>query len=89
MALTAQDRHPSRYVNVPSERVTTDFLHRYHLVIGFCVGAGFAMAEMAMHLTMVAERFRLVPVDAEPAEAEFQINLRTRHPLRMRLVSRR
>ena len=55
----------------------------------FCVGAGFAMAEMATHLTMVAERFRWVPVDAEPAEAEFQINLRTRHPLRMRLVSRR
>lgn len=55
----------------------------------FCVGAGFAIAEMAMHLTMVAERFRLVLVDAEPAEAEFQINLRTRHPLRMRLVSRR
>ncbi|QJY33871.1 MULTISPECIES: cytochrome P450 [Comamonadaceae] len=55
----------------------------------FCVGAGFAMAEMATHLTMVAERFRLVPVGTEPAEAEFQINLRTRHPLRMRLVSRR
>ncbi|MFZ3118365.1 MAG: cytochrome P450 [Variovorax sp.] len=55
----------------------------------FCVGAGFAMAEMATHLTMVAECFRLVPVDAAPAEAEFQINLRTRHPLRMRLVSRR
>ncbi|MDF1485070.1 cytochrome P450 [Ramlibacter sp. H39-3-26] len=55
----------------------------------FCVGAGFAMAEMATHLTMVAERFRLVPVSTEPAEAEFQINLRTRHPLRMRLVSRR
>lgn len=55
----------------------------------FCVAAGFAMAEMATHLTMVAERFRLVPVGTEPAEAEFQINLRTRHPLRMRLVSRR
>lgn len=55
----------------------------------FCVGAGFAMAEMATHLTMVAQRFRLVPMSTEPAEAEFQINLRTRHPLRMRLVSRR
>lgn len=55
----------------------------------FCVGAGFAMAEMATHLTMVAQRFRWVPIDAEPAEAEFQINLRTRHPLRMQLVSRR
>lgn len=55
----------------------------------FCVGAGFAMAEMATHLTMVAQRFRLVGVGSAPAEAEFQINLRTRHPLQMRLVSRR
>ncbi|MGJ7520940.1 cytochrome P450 [Variovorax sp. LT1P1] len=55
----------------------------------FCVGAGFAMAEMATHLTMVAQRFRLVAVGTEPAEAEFQINLRTRHPLRMRIVPRR
>ncbi|MGJ7493159.1 cytochrome P450 [Variovorax sp. ZT4R33] len=55
----------------------------------FCVGAGFAMAEMATHLTMVAQRFRLVLVGTAPAEAEFQINLRTRHPLQMRLVSRR
>jgi len=54
----------------------------------FCIGAGFAMAEMAMHLAMVADRFRLQYVGPVPAEAEFQINLRTRHPLRMRLVSR-
>ena len=54
----------------------------------FCIGAGFAMAEMATHLTMVASRFRLQYVGPVPAEAEFQINLRTRHPLGMRLVSR-
>ena len=54
----------------------------------FCIGAGFAMAEMAMHLSMVASRFRLEYVGPVPAEAEFQINLRTRHPLRMRLVTR-
>ena len=54
----------------------------------FCIGAGFAMAEMSMHLVMVARRFRLEYVGPVPAEAEFQINLRTRHPLRMRLVTR-
>lgn len=53
----------------------------------FCIGAGFAMAEMALHLTLVARRFRLQYVGPVPAEAEFQINLRTRHPLRMRVVS--
>lgn len=55
----------------------------------FCIGAGFAMAEMATHLSMVASRFRLAYVGPVPAEAEFQINLRTRHPLRMRLVTRK
>ncbi|RZM03326.1 MAG: cytochrome P450 [Variovorax sp.] len=54
----------------------------------FCIGAGFAMAEMALHLTMVATRFRLEYAGPVPAEAEFQINLRTRHPLRMRLAAR-
>jgi cytochrome P450 len=54
----------------------------------FCIGAGFAMTEMAMHLSMVASRLRLQYVGPVPAAAEFQINLRTRHPLRMRLVTR-
>jgi cytochrome P450 len=53
----------------------------------FCVGAGFAMAEMAMHVATVAARFSLRYVGPVPAEPAFQINLRTRHPLRMRLVS--
>jgi cytochrome P450 len=53
----------------------------------FCIGAGFAMAEMATHVATVAERFRLQYVGPVPAEPEFQINLRTSHPLRMRLVS--
>ena len=47
------------------------------------------MAEMATHLSMVATRFRLAYVGPVPAEAEFQINLRSRHPLRMRLVTRK
>jgi cytochrome P450 len=54
----------------------------------FCIGSGFAMAEMAMHVTMVARRFELHYAGTAPAEPEFQINLRTRHPLRMRLVAR-
>ena len=54
----------------------------------FCIGAGFAMAEMAVHVTMVAARFELHHVGAEPTEAEFQINLRTRYPLRMRIAKR-
>lgn len=52
----------------------------------FCVGAGFAMAEMAAHLRIVASRFRVHYTGPVPAEPEFQINLRSRHPLHMRLV---
>lgn len=53
----------------------------------FCIGAGFAMAEMVLHVSLVARRFQLQYVGPVPAEAEFQINLRTRHPLRMKVVS--
>lgn len=54
----------------------------------FCIGSGFAMAEMAMHVIMVARRFQLQYAGTAPAQPEFQINLRTRHPVRMRLVAR-
>jgi cytochrome P450 len=53
----------------------------------FCIGAGFAMAEMSAHLTQVASRFRVV-YDGPPMEAEFQINLRMRDNLRVRLAPR-
>jgi cytochrome P450 len=53
-----------------------------------CVGEGFAMAEMAMHVTMVARRFRLEYSGAAPPEPEFQINLRTRRDLEMQVVTR-
>lgn len=54
----------------------------------YCIGASFAMAEMTMHLSMVAQRFRLQYAGTEAPQAEFQINLRTRHDLPMRVVVR-
>jgi cytochrome P450 len=54
----------------------------------FCLGAGFAMAEMSEHLVAVARRFRLQLVGPAKIDAEFQINLRTRHALHMQLVAR-
>lgn len=54
----------------------------------FCIGATFAMAEMTMHLSLVAQRFRLHYLGAIPPAAEFQVNLRSRHDLHMRLVAR-
>lgn len=54
----------------------------------YCIGATFAMAEMTMHLAMVAERFQLRYDGAAPPAAEFQVNLRSRHDLHMRLVAR-
>jgi cytochrome P450 len=53
-----------------------------------CVGEGFAMAEMAMHLVMAARRFRLKYAAAGPPEAEFHINLRTRRDVPMLVVAR-
>ncbi|HVS76765.1 MAG TPA: cytochrome P450 [Steroidobacteraceae bacterium] len=53
-----------------------------------CIGETFALYEMLMHLHRVARRFRLVHVPDRPIELEAQINLRTRHPLHMRLERR-
>lgn len=53
-----------------------------------CVGEGFAMAEMAMHVTMVAQRFRLEFRGATLPQPEFQINLRSRQDLLMQVFAR-
>jgi cytochrome P450 len=53
-----------------------------------CIGESFALYEMLVHLYKVARRYRLVYVPDKPLELEAQINLRTRHPLRMRLERR-
>jgi enediyne biosynthesis protein E7 len=53
-----------------------------------CIGETFALYEMLMHLYKVARRYRLVYVPDRPLELEAQINLRTRHPLHMRLERR-
>jgi hypothetical protein len=46
------------------------------------------MAEMAMHLTMVARRFRLEYRGAAAPDMEFQINLRTGRDLPMHVLAR-
>jgi enediyne biosynthesis protein E7 len=53
-----------------------------------CIGETFALYEMLVHLYKVARRYRLVYVPDKPLELEAQINLRTRHPLHMRLERR-
>jgi enediyne biosynthesis protein E7 len=53
-----------------------------------CIGETFALYEMLMHLYKVARHYRLVYVPDRPLELEAQINLRTRHPLYMRLEAR-
>jgi cytochrome P450 len=53
-----------------------------------CIGETFALYEMLVHLCKVARRFRLRYVPDKPLELEAQINLRTRHPLHMRLEAR-
>ncbi len=53
-----------------------------------CIGETFALYEMLMHLHRIARHFRLARVSDQPIELEAQINLRTRHPLHMRLERR-
>jgi enediyne biosynthesis protein E7 len=53
-----------------------------------CIGETFALYEMLMHLYKVARRYRLTYVPDRPLELEAQINLRTLHPLHMRLERR-
>jgi cytochrome P450 len=53
-----------------------------------CIGETFALYEMLLHLYRIARHFRLVHVPDRPIELEAQINLRTRHPLHMRLERR-
>jgi len=54
-----------------------------------CIGETQALYEMYMHLYKVARRYRLTYVPDRPLELEAQINLRTRHPLMMKLERRR
>jgi enediyne biosynthesis protein E7 len=53
-----------------------------------CIGETFALYEMLMHLYKVSRHYRLRYVPDQPLELEAQINLRTRHPLHMRLERR-
>ncbi len=53
-----------------------------------CIGETFALYEMLVHLFRVARRFRLVYLPDKPLELEAQINLRSRHPVFMRLEIR-
>ncbi len=53
-----------------------------------CIGETFALYEMLMHVQRVARRLRLVQVPGPPLELEALINLRTRHPVIMRLERR-
>ncbi len=53
-----------------------------------CIGETLALYEMYMHLYKAARRYRLTYVPDRPLELEAQINLRTRHPLMMRLERR-
>ena len=53
-----------------------------------CIGETLALYEMYMHLYKVARRYRLTYVPDRPLELEAQINLRTRHPLMMKLERR-
>jgi len=53
-----------------------------------CIGETLALFEMFVHLYKVARRYRLRYGPDKPLELEAGINLRTHHPLHMRLEAR-
>jgi cytochrome P450 len=53
-----------------------------------CIGETLALYEMYLHLYKVARRYRLRYASDRPLELEAQINLRTKHPLMMKLEHR-
>ena len=90
---TAHWEQPEAFDPLRFEPAAVDARHRFaYLPFSagprYCIGATFAMAEMTMHLGMVADRFRLQYDGTVPPAAEFQVNLRSRHDLHMRLVAR-
>ena len=53
-----------------------------------CIGDFFATIEMQLHLGMLAREFRLVHVPDKPLELIPDVNLRTKHNILMKVVSR-
>lgn len=53
-----------------------------------CVGDFFAQVEMQMHIGLMARHFRLVRVDNEPIELIPEINMRSKHAIKMKIVKR-
>ncbi len=53
-----------------------------------CIGETLALYEMLMHVRKVVAPFRLAYVETRPITLEAQINLRTGHPLLMRVERR-
>lgn len=53
-----------------------------------CIGESLALYEMLMHICKVVPRFRMRSLDNQPVQLEAQINLRTRHPLMMKISPR-
>lgn len=53
-----------------------------------CIGEHLALIEMHTHVAMLARRFELTLVEGQTVEIEPQVNLRTRHPVHMRVRER-
>ena len=53
-----------------------------------CIGEALATYEIAMHLAILAARFRLTPISDCPPQVEARINYRLRSALLMRVEAR-
>jgi cytochrome P450 len=53
-----------------------------------CIGDFFAILEAQVHFGLLCRHFTMTHVDDHPIELEPEVNLRTKHPINMRLHSR-
>jgi cytochrome P450 len=74
---------PGRFGSGEGERRNRFAYLPFGLGARACIGEHLALVEMHTHVATLARRFDLELVPGQSVEREPQVNLRTRHPLRM------
>jgi cytochrome P450 len=74
---------PGRFGGEEGERRNRFVYLPFGLGARACIGEHLALVEMHTHVATLARRFDLELVPGQSVEREPQVNLRTRHPLRM------
>jgi cytochrome P450 len=79
----AERFEPGRFCAAEGDRRSRFAYLPFGLGARACIGEHLALVEMHTHVATLARRFDLELVPGQAVEREPQVNLRTRHPLRM------